>query len=106
MSHNAFLPSVYSAGVAEHCRDLPLGEYQNTQECKYYKQFAALWKQAVPYTLDSDFYVLKLTDRTNKCWHAVQFHNEEREEGILQVIRNTRSQEDPVTVYPRQNQLS
>ena len=102
MAHNAFLPSVYSAGVAEHCRDLPLGEYQNTQECKYYKQFAALWKQAVPYTLDSDFYVLKLTDRTNKCWHAVQFHNEEREEGILQVIRNTRSQEDAVTVYPRQ----
>ncbi len=99
MAHNAFAPSFWY----EHrnCTSLPDGEYANTEEYAYYKRFKKLWERAVPYMLDSDFYVLKMSDRTNTCWHAIQFHNEEKNEGVFQLIRNTRAPEEALTVQLR-----
>jgi len=55
------------------------------------------WNENWNYTLDSDFYVLTMSDRTNTCWHAIQFHNEEKQEGIIQVIRNTQAPDKTYT---------
>ena len=61
-----------------------------------------IWRRAVPYTLSGDFYVLSMTDRTNTCYYAVQFHNEDADEGILQVIRNTKCPDEPYVAHLHQ----
>lgn len=99
MAHNAFSPSFWYEHRA--CMAMPDGEYAGTEECAYFKKFQSIWERAVPYMLDSDFYVLKQSDRTNTCWHAIQFHNEEKNEGVFQAIRNTCAPEETFTAYLR-----
>lgn len=102
MAHNAFSPHFWPGAVGTHCAALPAGAYKQTVEYAYYKKFLKIWKRAVPYTLNSDYYVLTMTDRTNQCWHAVQFHNEDKNEGIIQVIRNTQAPDETYTANLRQ----
>ncbi len=100
MAHSGFAASMWY--MHKKCPKMPAGEYAKTDECIYYKKFKNLiWKRAIPYTLDSDYYILKRTDRTNKCWHAIQFHNEDKNEGFFQSIRNTKAPDETLTVRLR-----
>lgn len=76
---------------------------KETEEYCYFKFFRdVLWKRAVPYMYFGDFYLLSASDRTNTCWYAVQFHEEEKNEGFFQVIRNTKSPDDTFRVFLRE----
>lgn len=101
VAHNTFAASLGFGAVGRRCAAMEDGAFAETEEGRYFKKFQSVWQKAIPYTLDSDLYVLKMTDRTNRCWHVVQFHNEDREEGILQTIRNGHSQEGTITVFPK-----
>ena len=84
------------------CNSLPSGAYAETEEGRYLKAFRKIWERAVPYTIYGDFYLLRKSDRTPACARAIQFHDEEREEGIIQIIRNTKCEEEEITVFPYQ----
>ena len=100
--HNAFCPFVYPNRTGMRCNSLPSGAYAETEEGRYLKAFRKIWERAVPYTIYGDFYLLRKSDRTPACARAIQFHDEEREEGIIQIIRNTKCEEEEITVFPYQ----
>jgi len=96
--HTHLTASLGGIPVGRTCAAMAPGAYAATEECAYFRKFRAIWQRAIPYTLNSDYYTLRLSDRSNMCWHAVQFHNEEKNEGILQAIRGTRDNDPSVTL--------
>lgn len=101
-AHNAFCPFMHFNRMGRRSLSVPGVGFAETEEGVYYRKFRELWKRAVPYLLEGDFYLLRRTDRTNKGVQALQFHNENTGEGILQIISNTKTPEQKITVYPFQ----
>ncbi len=63
-------------------------------------EWRKLFKRAAPYTLESDFFCLTPVRKSNEDFFAIQFHKEETKDGVLQVIRNTRCEEESITLHP------
>jgi hypothetical protein len=78
------------------------GEEGEPAGVRYYRTFRSIWEKAAPYMIHGDFYILALTDRTSRGYHAIQFHDEDRGAGFVQVIRNAKCPEERITVRPRQ----
>ena len=93
-AHNGLCPLMYMNRQGMRALALPDGEFARTEEGRYYLRFRRIWEKAVPYVAEGDFYVLAMTDRTNRCYHAIQFHSEAEDAGMFQVIRNTHCDED------------
>lgn len=101
-AHNAFCPSIYINLMGMRSLNMPDGKFKETDEWRYYKKFLSVWERAVPYTMNGDYYSLSGTDRTNTCYYAMQFHSEDANEGILQVIRNTKCVSETFTAHLHQ----
>lgn len=65
------------------------------------KAFRELWKKAAPYTLESDYFTLTPVRKSNEDFFSIQFSREDFGDGLIQVIRNTRCEEESVTVFPK-----
>jgi len=104
MFHNSFCPEMMAGAAVVGFSRIDSTEQQPDHpgylDC--YRHCRDLFYRAAPYTLNSDFYVLKQTDRTNRCWYAVQFHREETGDGIVQAIRNTCCEEESIVLSLRQ----
>ncbi len=88
-----------------HCAFAPAtafgaGAYDDEQTFRCASDFRALLRRAMPYTLDSDFFALTPVRKSNEDYFSIQFHREEHDEGVIQVIRNTRCEKESLTVHP------
>ncbi|MBQ1317758.1 MAG: alpha-galactosidase [Lachnospiraceae bacterium] len=99
MAHCALCPSMR---ISEEVLGLEKDTDEEPAGLRYYRIFRKIWETAAPYMICGDVYVLHPSDRTNRGYHAVQFHDEEKGSGFLQIIRNTKCPEGRITVHPRQ----
>ena len=60
-----------------------------------------LLKRAAPYTLNSDFFCLTPVRKSSEDYFSIQFYKEDEDAGVIQVIRNTRCEENSITVFPK-----
>jgi alpha-galactosidase len=99
MAHCAMAPA-----VLVFAETLGLDNYRDGDDSaiQSYQTFRKLWKRAAPIMLRGDFYLLALSDRTNRCFHAIQFHDEDTGSGFIEVIRNARCPEESILLHPRQ----
>jgi len=59
----------------------------------------SIWRRACPLLLDSDFYWLQNTQMPDSGWFAIQLDNPSRNEGLIQLIRGTDSEEETFPLY-------
>lgn len=89
--HNAFGPAV--------C--FPVGYDFPQQKLEFIGRCRKLWERAAPYLLKGDFYSLLPVRKRSDDFFAIQFHDEDDGTGIVQIIRNTRCEQDRVLLWPR-----
>ncbi len=90
---------------AGHCAFAPVTNFGANAKAddaafKRALDFSKLWRRAAGYTLCSDFFCLTPVRKSNKDYFSIQFNKEETAEGVIQVIRNTRCEEESITVMP------
>ncbi len=75
--------------------------FAEEEEFRRAKAFRELYKRAAPYTLESNFFCLTPVRKSNEDYFSIQFFREETGDGLIQFIRNTRCEEDSITVMPK-----
>jgi hypothetical protein len=58
------------------------------------KRFHPVWRRAAELMLRGDYYPLTETRADPADWYALQFHDAERGEGLVQIIRNVAVETD------------
>jgi len=77
------------------------GAYSDEKSFALASAFHTLLKRAMPLTLHSDFFCLTPVRKSNEDFFAIQFNRETEREGMIQVIRNTRCEQESITVLPK-----
>lgn len=79
----------------------PVTAYEEEAVFRVASDWHKLLKRAAPHTLNSDFFCLTPVRKSNEDYFSVQFYKEDEDAGLIQVIRNTRCEEESVTVFPK-----
>ena len=75
--------------------------YADEEHFAISRYYAELQEKLAPYLIDTNYFLLTPVRKSNEDYFSIQFHREEEDEGLIQVIRNTRCEEESVTVFPR-----
>ncbi len=91
---------------AGHCAFAPAttfgaDAFASDEEFERAKEFRKYWKLASVYTLDSDFFCLTPVRKSSEDYYSIQFSREDFRDGLIQVIRNAKCEEESVTVFPK-----
>ncbi len=91
--HTAFAPALSSQFTKEEDPDAA---------APYYNKMHAIWRRAAKYTLSGDFYPLTPFSKSPDTWYCLQFHDEDKAEGVVSCVRNTPSPDESITLNLRQ----
>ena len=80
--HTAFAPCIQGMLLSA-----PIEKITETDIAEY-KKNVALWRRAAKYTFSGDFYPLTPYSKSENDWCVWQFHDEEKEEGVLNAVRH------------------
>jgi alpha-galactosidase len=100
-------PPVHSFDFyAGHCSfgpvsAFPADAFEDEAAFRFASDWHKLLKRAAPYTLNSDFFCLTPVRKSNEDYFSIQFYKEDEDAGLIQVIRNTRCEENSITVFPK-----
>lgn len=106
-NYNTEKPRIHGYdSYAGHCGFAPVtcfgaGVSSAEPEFNNAKNFRALWQKAAEYTIDSDYFCLTAVRKSNEDFFVQQFYKEDTKTGLIQVIRNTRCEEESITVFPK-----
>ena len=59
-----------------------------------------LWRRAAEYMISGDYYPLTECRKSNKDYYAMQFDRPDKNDGFIQVLRNTKAEEDTFILKP------
>ena len=62
----------------------------------------AVWRRAAAYNFTGDYYPLTPYSKEITGWYCLQFHNEEKGEGVINAVRNTQCPEEEIVLNLRQ----
>jgi len=90
---------------AYHCAMAPaitsMVEYNDSQELfELGRKMHPIWRKAAELMLSGDYYPLTKCRKSPGDYYAMQFDDVNRGCGFIQVVRNTRAEEEPFTVFP------
>ncbi|MBP5313068.1 MAG: alpha-galactosidase [Clostridia bacterium] len=90
---------------AYHCAMAPaltsMIEYYDGEELfAVGKKMVPVWRRAAEYMLSGDYYPLTECRKSNEDYYAMQFDIPEKGEGFVQVVRNTKAEEDVFVLRP------
>jgi hypothetical protein len=90
---------------AYHCAMAPaitsMIEYNDSQELfELGRKMHPIWRKAAELMLSGDYYPLTKCRKSPEDYYAMQFDDVKRGCGFIQVVRNTRDEEEPFTVFP------
>lgn len=62
----------------------------------------ALWREMAPFLISGDYYLLSPEKKFGKeYWNVFQFHDPEKDQGVIQFIRNELAPQENIRVFPR-----
>jgi len=74
--------------------------YHDDEAFKLSTKMVAVWRKVSDMMLDGDYYPLTECKKSNEDYYAMQFDVEDQMKGFIQVVRNTRCDEDEFVVFP------
>lgn len=76
-------------------------EYNDSEEFfELTRKMVPIWRKAAELELSGDYYPLTECNNDPTAWYACQFDDTDREEGFVQIIRNTQAEDVRFTVRP------
>ncbi|MBR2617101.1 MAG: alpha-galactosidase [Clostridia bacterium] len=72
------------------------------EKVEYCKKMIAVWRRAAAYNFTGDYYPLTPYSKEITGWYCLQFHNEEKGEGVINAVRNTQCPEEEIVLNLRQ----
>ena len=72
------------------------------EKVEYCKKMIAVWRRAAAYNFSGDYYPLTPYSKDVTGWYCMQFHNEEKGEGVINAVRNTKCDQEEISLSLRQ----
>jgi alpha-galactosidase len=91
----------YHTAMAPSLTSMILFDEADDERFALGKRMLVIWRRAATMMLESDYYPLTETRKSEEDYYAMQFHNPDKKQGFFQVVRNTRAADDLFIVYPK-----